>query len=123
MSFSLWACHSISAEMPRDARGNPSYQACFKKFTLFKFGREEVSETDLLSVTDEDVVRFLKLQVYGNEAPSCWARPILGRANTIQSFKKMLSAFMPRRNMVWDGVEKRGNPTRYMALLRLTFFH
>ena len=70
----------------------------------------------LASITAEDVVRYFNFKAYGTPEPSVNDRPKLCRSSTLLYQKKAISSFMPRRNMPWDDIVLRGNPTKSVAV-------
>ncbi|KAG9403739.1 hypothetical protein AC1031_005227 [Aphanomyces cochlioides] len=88
-----------------------SYAAELARFKSF-LARGDEHESNLVDVVPEDVCRYFNFKAYGEEFPSETSRPQYARSNTLKASKKMLSCFMPRRNMPWDEVKREGNPTR-----------
>ena len=77
----------------------------------FVFTNEHLAE-----VTAGDVVAWFNHRAYGVDVSSENDRPVHARANTLYYWKKALSSFFPNRNMTWDELTKRGNPTRSQEL-------
>ena len=67
---------------------------------------EIVSTKKLLSITPEDICRYMNLKAYGKEQPEENDLPVKGRSNTLRAIKKKMSYFMPRKNNVWDDIRK-----------------
>lgn len=73
----------------------------------------EFTREELLAVTPEAIVRYLKLKVYGDEDANPDVDPPRNyRLNTIKVWKKSWSYFMPNKTMTWNEVARIGNPTR-----------
>jgi len=97
-----------------------AYKTELLRFLRFKFGGSsegDISNQELLlQITDQDVANYLTEKAFGKTDPGPQDMPIAGRSNTLKCIKKKLSIFMPRKNIVWDEVQKRGNPTRSVAV-------
>jgi len=75
---------------------------------------------ELVQVTPGEIVRYLKIKVYGEEdAQPDIDPPLHYRSNTIKFWKKAWSYFMPNNIMPWNEVAKIGNPTRSTAVNKL----
>ncbi|KAH9141397.1 hypothetical protein AeRB84_014418, partial [Aphanomyces euteiches] len=103
---------------------HPSYGAELRKFILFLGRGEVIGDTQrtkacLVNVAPEDICRYFNLKAYGEEFPSETSRPVHARSNTLKSCKKMLSYFMPRKNIPWYDVKREGNPTRAIIINNL----
>jgi hypothetical protein len=79
-----------------------------------KFSKEE-----LLRIKPEDLCRYFRKLAYGNESPSPDSLPKMARSNTILFHKKVLSYYMPRKNMQWDDITMMGNPTKSVEVNNL----
>jgi Transcriptional activator of glycolytic enzymes len=66
----------------------------------------------LLEITPLDILRWMKLKVYGTPNPMAQDRPTKGRSTSLEFYKKALSAFMPNKLHPWSMVSLTGNPTR-----------
>ncbi len=77
------------------------------------------SQERLTAVTDIDVYWYLANKAYGTPEPGWDNSPHKCHSSTIKYHKKVISQYMPRRNMVWDEVWKEGNPTKSQAVLGL----
>ncbi|ETV97488.1 hypothetical protein H310_09413 [Aphanomyces invadans] len=98
-------------------RANKVYQKELKRFLDFLGRADELNdpnfaEATLLDVTPEDIRRYFNLKAFGTIAPTPESLPTHARANSLKYVKKMLSAFMPRRMILWDEIRREGNPTR-----------
>ena len=74
------------------------------------------TQEQLLTITPEQLCRWMKKKVYGTPDPGPEDKPTEGRASSIQFAKKAISSFMPNKMTPWDEVLKRGNPTRSICL-------
>ena len=88
-------------------RDNP--EVAYTMQTLF-------TEEELLTITPEELGRWLNNKVYGMPDPGPDDRPTVGRANHILYLKKSISYYMPNKNTPWDVQYKRGNPTKSVLL-------
>ncbi|ETV97485.1 hypothetical protein H310_09410 [Aphanomyces invadans] len=98
-------------------RANNVYQKELKRFLDFLGRAEELNdpnfaEANLLDVRPEDIRRYFNLKAFGTIAPNSESLPTHALANTLKAMKKRLSAFMPRRMILWDEIRREGNPTR-----------
>ena len=76
--------------------------------TTHEFTREE-----LMVVTPAKIMNYLKIKIYDDaNADPDTVPPKNYRSNSIKSWKKAWSYFMPNKLMTWDEVAERGNPTR-----------
>jgi hypothetical protein len=73
----------------------------------------------LLSITPDQLLRWMCKETYGTETPGDDDRPKDVRANTLEYWKKALSSFMIQQNMPWNCVREEGNPTRSKEILDL----
>jgi hypothetical protein len=75
------------------------------------------SQERLAAVTNIDVYRYLANKAYSTLEPD-WQDDLLEKCHsiTIKYHKKAISLYMPRRNMVWDKVQKEGNPSKSTRL-------
>lgn len=97
------------------------YQQTLAKFLSFKLNREvlaseNIDDEILLTITPDDIVRFMNLKAYHTETPGEEHHPKYARSGSLYGVKKQLSFFMPRKNISWDNVNKTGNPTRSMQV-------
>ena len=78
-----------------------------------KFRKEhKFSQAELKAVNPKKIMEFVKLRVYDDaDADPDVVPPVRYRSNTIKSWKKAWSWFMPNKLTNWDEVSKRGNPT------------
>lgn len=105
-------------EVPNTSK---SYTACFMAFMSFIDGvtydaSSSFSREQLLAITADQVAAYLNFKAYGKPSPGPLDRPTEGRANSLAFQKKAISHFMPLRNMTWDDIHLRGNPTRSAAV-------
>lgn len=78
------------------------------------------TQDELLAVTPENMVAYIKIQVYDNEdADPDIDPPVHFRSNTVKFWKKAWSYFMVNRSMPWNEVARVGNPTRSHNILTL----
>lgn len=107
--------------MPRTSRSKAElYLRELRKLMVFVQGRHVPFPVDhvftrdeLLEVTPEKIVEYLKLQVYGTaDARPDVDPPLHHRANTVLYMKKAWSYYMPNKGMPWNDVARTGNPTR-----------
>ena len=73
----------------------------------------------LLTLVPSDVCKFFCLKMYGNPMPDANSNPTLGRSTSLESYKKMISYFMPNRLIGWNVDTKQGNPTRSVSVNEL----
>ena len=94
------------------------YKSELKRFLRFRFGLppDEVDEEMMIQISDADVAKYMNHLAFGTEDPGEGDLPTKCRSNTLKGVKRMLSAFMPRKNVTWDDVTKQGNPTRSVAV-------
>ena len=77
------------------------------------------SNERLLQISPEDICRYFNYKAYDVQEPNDFDRPLKCRANTLLFYKKAISYFMVRRNMIWDPIRKEGNPTRSDGINKL----
>ena len=71
---------------------------------------------ELLAVTPDIIVRYIKLKVYGSEdAQTDVTPPLYYRSSTIKFWKKAWSYFMLNQMTPWNKIAGMGNPTRSIA--------
>jgi hypothetical protein len=58
-------------------------------------------------------------KAYGTPEPGHDNLPEKCCSTTIKYHKKVISLYMPQWNMVWDEVQKEGNPTKSQAVNNL----
>jgi len=85
------------------------------------FDKDHVfTQAELLEVTPENIMRYVKIKVYDNENARPDIDPPLNyRANTIKFWKKAWSYFMVNKNMQWNEISRVGNPTKCVPLNEL----
>ena len=89
------------------------YRPSLIKFMSFKDGRyyakdHDFSTEELASITPQQIVRYMKLKVYGTPDPPPDANPTRGRSSSLAYMKKAISYFMPNHPMKYN---KLANPT------------
>ncbi|KAI2510703.1 hypothetical protein MHU86_3651 [Fragilaria crotonensis] len=97
------------------------YHGILARFMSF---RDDANYTDqtiftqeqLVAVIPNDLVRWMKVFAYGTDNPGRDARPMTGRANSISTYKKSISFFMPNKGVVWDEVAMRVTPHGQLKL-------
>lgn len=73
----------------------------------------DFTQDELVAVTPEKIITYLKIKVYGNEnAHPDVDPPLHYRLNTVKVWKKSWSYHMVNKNMPWNEIAKVGNPTR-----------
>jgi hypothetical protein len=73
-----------------------------------------------LTLTDTEVMRWFNVRVWGHPDPALdHAYVPLVRSNSILSWKKHISFFMPNKMQPWDHIGNSGNPTRCNAMASL----
>ena len=73
---------------------------------------QQFTDEELLSITPDDLVRWLNLRCFGVQQPTADMRPTLARSQSVKFWKKCISFFMPNRHMQWNNQSNVGNPTR-----------
>lgn len=106
--------------MPESLR---SYKQTLFRFLNYIDGTEldvddKVPTLRLQTLTPADLMRWFNFKTYGTETPPEGANPIT-RANSIKSWKKQLSYFMPNRHHAWNEITNHGNPSRCRELHEL----
>jgi hypothetical protein len=101
-----------------------SYPHCLNSLISFLDKRKyneatAFSQERLAAVTNINIYRYLANKAYGTPEPGRDNLPHKCRSSTIKYHKKAISQYMPRWNMVWDDVQKEGNPTKSQAVLGL----
>lgn len=77
------------------------------------YGKDHVfSVDDLSTIQPTDIVRWLTFKAWGTDDPEPGAPPQGARANTLLTYKKSLSYFMPQQTVDWNPTAEFGNPTR-----------
>ena len=75
---------------------------------------------ELLAVTPDIIVRYIKLKVYGSEdAQADVTPPLYYRSSTIKFWKKAWSYFMLNQMTPWNEIVGMGNPTRSIAVNKI----
>lgn len=75
-----------------------------------------ITQQQILSITPNDVARYMKLQAYGTATPTINDRPVHMRAYSLEYLKKALSYFHPHKNAHWNVESSFGNPTRSVVV-------
>ena len=82
-----------------------------------RYGNDfEFTPAHLGEVTAGDVLAWFNFKAFGTDVPTDAHRPIHARANSLKHWKKAISYYMPNRNVPWDELNGRGNPTRSAGL-------
>jgi hypothetical protein len=76
-----------------------------------EFGQDVFS-----SITDADIVKWLKYKAYGTPTPGEFDLPIVGRSSTLFFHKKAISFFIPNKHLKWNVETLCGNPTTSPAV-------
>jgi hypothetical protein len=72
----------------------------------------EFTQQQLTAIRPADIERWMCQKVYGNPNPGPQDNPTLGRASSLEYYKKALSYYMVNRLHAWNEVALLGNPTR-----------
>ena len=102
-----------------------SYHQATRPLMSFVHGQEYRpghvwSTDDLLSVTPDILVRYIKMKVYGSEnAQPDIDPPLYYRSNSVAYWKKAWSYFMPNQITPWNEIAAVGNPTRSTAVNKI----
>ena len=102
-----------------------SYHQATRPLMSFVHGQEYRpghvwSTDDLLSVTPDILVRYIKMKVYGSEnAQPDIDPPLYYRSNSVAYWKKAWSYFMPNQITPWNEIAGMGNPTRSIAVNKI----
>ena len=72
---------------------------------------QQFTDEELLAITPDDVLRWLNLRAYGDQAPTADMHPTMARSQSIKFWKKCLSKFMPNKHTPWNVQSNAGNPT------------
>ena len=73
---------------------------------------QQFTDEELLAITPDDVLQWLNLRAYGDQAPTADMHPTMARSQSIKFWKKCLSKFMPNKHIPWNVQSNTGNPTR-----------
>jgi hypothetical protein len=99
------------------------YKPRLTQFMSFKDARNydndhQFSTEELASVTPQQIVRYMKLKVYGTPDPPRDSNPTKGRSSSLYYIKKAISFFMPNRLMDYNELSNPpvGNPTKSVAV-------
>src|SRR5690606_40529953 len=60
----------------------------------------------------EELVAFFNQMAFETTKPAIDDCPTGVRSSTLAYYKKAISKFMPRKNLVWDVIRGEGNPTK-----------
>ncbi len=99
------------------------YYRYLVRFMTFKDNIEYAKDSDvvdftqeqLLSITPDDLKRWMCVTAYGVPDPGPEDRPTRARSVSLENTKKAISFFMPRKQP-WDDPSMVGNPTRSIAV-------
>lgn len=85
------------------------------------FGESHVfTQQELLAVTPQKLLRYLKIKIYGNgNANPDVDPPLHHRSSSVAYMKKAISYFMVNKTTPWNEVAMSGNPTRSTELQQL----
>ena len=101
---------------PSDAA--PTYHSCLAKFMSFRdkvdyVGKNHVFQDDHLSkVTAIEIAEWMAFKVNRTRYSHPKAHSLFGCSNSMKYWKKSISYFIPHRNLPWDVMMNRDNPTR-----------
>lgn len=74
------------------------------------------SDEQLLTITPADLKRWMVWKAFGTATVGAGDLPTKCRSNSLAYYKKAISSKMPLRNILWDPILKRGNPTKSIAV-------
>ena len=69
-------------------------------------------DEELAPIRPEELLRWMELKAYGIENPGPNDHPTECRLNTIASYKKSISYYLPNRLHAWNAISGVGNPTK-----------
>lgn len=72
----------------------------------------EFSIEELSAITPEDIYKWFSYKLYGIEMPGPSDNPIFGKSNSMLSWKKHISFFIPDNLIQWSVQSRSGNPTQ-----------
>ena len=78
------------------------------------FTPEELNE-----IQPEEIEKWMCVKVYGIPEPGPDDNPTLGRASSLEYYKKALSYYMPNKLFGWNAISKKGKPTRSIPVNEL----
>ena len=87
----------------------------YKDKTLYDYDKK-FSQQELLQVQPEDIETWFCFLAYGNPNPGHDDNPTVGRANTLLTYKKSISYYMPHTMIPWNIITKHGNPTKSLLV-------
>jgi hypothetical protein len=102
-----------------------SYSPALRNFMTYRNARNYpsghcFSREELEPITADELYRWTKHRVYGNEAvDEGTVPPVHYRASTVLSWKRAISYYMVNNNMAWNETAQMGNPTRSHQMARL----
>ena len=81
----------------------------------------EFTTEELVKVNPNDIVRWMKMKVYGTPDPTEEQNPVHGRSSSLVFAKKAISSFMPNKLMQWNEMASPPavNPTKSAAVNNL----
>jgi hypothetical protein len=93
------------------------YHDYLAEFIGFRDGKQYTSphpfpNSFLSKIKPKEVAQFLAMKAYGKRNPVPEDHPTVGRANSLEYYKKALSYFMPNRLSGWNYEVGWGNPTK-----------
>jgi hypothetical protein len=97
------------------------YKALLDNFMAFHHGivykKEQMyTPSQLLSITPNDVLRWMNFRCFGTPDPPSDTNPTLARSNTFKFWKQASSLFMPNCLIEWSRTQEEGNPTRSIEI-------
>jgi hypothetical protein len=102
----------------------PRYHSVLVEFMSFKDQQAYAANTaftveQLVTITPNDLKRWMCLKSYGVADPAVDANPTAGRSSSLEFYKKALSYYMPNRLTPWNVITATGNPTRSIEINEL----
>lgn len=79
----------------------------------------EFTPDQLATIKPADVRRWMCVKVYGNPDPGPEDNPTMGRASSLEYYKKALSYYMVNSHEAWNETALIGNPTRSKEVINL----
>ena len=80
---------------------------------------DAVPQEHLQTLVPADLLCWFNFKTFGIKDPPLDANPLHARSNSILSWKKQLSYFMPNNHHPWNEIANIGNPTRSQELIKL----
>ena len=82
----------------------------------------EFTPEELNEIQPEEIEKWMCVKVYGIPEPGPDDNPYnptLGRASSLEYYKKALSYYMPNKLFGWNAISKKGKPTRSIPVNEL----